>query len=117
MFCRISLIKQVGNFNEKLQCALDFEMWLRMLLVTDPYYDEKVLSFYRIHQESKTHKLSDKYGKELIDILELYTDNSHFVIKNNHFKFTQSLILRSMRISEFAKSRENKALCKDIQLI
>ena len=51
---RASLARQVGGYDVALSGAEDWDMWLRMLEVTDATYIDEVQYYYRIHANSMT---------------------------------------------------------------
>ena len=56
VYWKNTLYDEVGNFNEKLKYNMDYDMWLRMYLVSKPIITEKKMSYFRRHNNSLSHK-------------------------------------------------------------
>jgi len=86
---RSELAKEVGEYEEELFLAEDYDYWLRCGLVTKLFHIEEALYFYRTHKGSLTqtrkddikrakHILKERYGsfypipRELRPIYDLY---------------------------------------------
>lgn len=52
-FWRRSAHGKVGYFNEKYQYVLDYDFWLRLIEHQPPAVIREVLSFFRVHRQSK----------------------------------------------------------------
>ena len=61
---RRSVYEQLGGFDDRLACAEDWEMWVRMAACFPVYYEERPLACYRLHDDSNT-------GRNLRDGLSL----------------------------------------------
>lgn len=57
---RASIARLVGNYDETLNGAEDWDMWLRMLEVCDASYVNDVQYYYRLHNNSMTSTIPDK---------------------------------------------------------
>ncbi len=53
-FFRRSLLDTAGYLDERLQYAMDYELWTRFARVAPFHYVRRVLADYRIHPEAKT---------------------------------------------------------------
>lgn len=51
---RRSVWEQLGGFDERLQSAEDWEMWVRIAAHHAIHYDPRVLASYRVHENSAT---------------------------------------------------------------
>jgi glycosyltransferase involved in cell wall biosynthesis len=61
---RRSVYEQLGGFDDRLACAEDWEMWVRVAARFPVYYEERPLACYRLHDDSNT-------GRNLRDGLSL----------------------------------------------
>ena len=57
---RRDVAMQVGGYDPKLEGAEDWDMWLRMLDVTQPVSVSHLLYHYRLHENSMSAKLPEK---------------------------------------------------------
>ena len=51
---RRSVYEELGGFDDRLACAEDWEMWVRVAARFPVYYDERLLACYRLHDDSNT---------------------------------------------------------------
>jgi glycosyltransferase involved in cell wall biosynthesis len=51
---RRSVYEQLGGFDDRLACAEDWEMWVRIAARFPVYYEERPLACYRLHDDSNT---------------------------------------------------------------
>ncbi|MGI5828460.1 MAG: glycosyltransferase family 2 protein [Patescibacteria group bacterium] len=58
------LYKKVGIFNEDLHYTMDYEYWCRASQYCNFHYIKAPLANFRLHQNSKTVSLQDKFWKE-----------------------------------------------------
>lgn len=65
------VMEEVGPFNETMPQFLDVEYWLRCLLVTDWYYEQKIHGQFRVHGEAASFVNNEK-GQGLYDRLTCY---------------------------------------------
>ncbi len=54
IFIRKSVLDELGYLNEELRYAMDYELWLRIIQEYPFHFLNKNLSFYRVHNQSKT---------------------------------------------------------------
>jgi glycosyltransferase involved in cell wall biosynthesis len=54
MVVRRSVYERLGGFDDRLACAEDWEMWVRVASCFPVYYEERPLACYRVHGESNT---------------------------------------------------------------
>jgi glycosyltransferase involved in cell wall biosynthesis len=65
---RREVVKQVGGFDTRLRKGQDYDYWLRCSRVTPFHQLDRVLSLYRIRQDSVTRKVSPtNYGALVIE--------------------------------------------------
>ncbi len=57
---RASVAQQVGLYDETLNGAEDWDMWLRILEVSDAKYVDDMQYYYRLHNNSMTRSIPDK---------------------------------------------------------
>ncbi len=63
MFFDLERIKRLGGVNELLHFAMDWELWLRYLLIfgqENIVCDESIVAYFRLHEQSKTTQEQDK---------------------------------------------------------
>lgn len=53
---RRSVYEELGGFDERLACAEDWEMWVRVATRFPVYYEEQPLACYRLHGSSNTER-------------------------------------------------------------
>lgn len=51
---RRSVYEELGGFDDRLACAEDWEMWVRVATRFPVYYEERPLACYRLHDSSNT---------------------------------------------------------------
>jgi glycosyltransferase involved in cell wall biosynthesis len=81
MVVRRSIYEQVGGFDDRLACAEDWEMWVRVAAAFPVYYEEQPFACYRLHDDSNTGRnLSDgrnlEYTRLAIELFAEYFDPS-----------------------------------------
>ena len=74
---RRSVYEQLGGFDDRLACAEDWEMWVRMAARFPVYFEERPLACYRLHDDSNTGRnlrdgLSLDYTRRAIEIFAGY---------------------------------------------
>ncbi len=65
-----TLLDKVGQLNESLHYAMDYDLWLRMFTESNPIAISQVLAQYRFHSDAKCVKDKDK-DKQLIEVTEV----------------------------------------------
>lgn len=65
------IMTEVGPFNERMPQFLDVEYWLRCLLVTDWYFEQKMHGQFRVHAAAASFK-NNESGKGLYDRLTVF---------------------------------------------
>jgi glycosyltransferase involved in cell wall biosynthesis len=75
---RRSVYEELGGFDDRLACAEDWEMWVRVATRFPVYYEERPLACYRLHGRSSTGRnLRDGRSLEYTRLaIELFA--SHF---------------------------------------
>jgi glycosyltransferase involved in cell wall biosynthesis len=95
---RTAALSKVGNYNESMMPAEDYDLWSRMLSVTEIENIAEPLIKYRVHensisrtkselQKTKTLEILKNYWKQELDI-ELNTEDALFL---KHFQFNEEL--------------------------
>jgi hypothetical protein len=74
---RRSVYEQLGGFDDRLACAEDWEMWVRVAACFPVYYEERPLACYRLHDDSNTGRnlrdgLSLDYARLAIELFAGY---------------------------------------------
>ncbi len=74
---RRDVYELLGGFDERLECAEDWEMWIRIASQFKVWYEPAVLAAYRSHPESNTgrhHRLAEelRYTAMVIDMVGPY---------------------------------------------
>jgi GT2 family glycosyltransferase len=74
---RRDVYELLGGFDERLHCAEDWEMWIRIAAQFKVWYEPAVLAAYRRHPQSNTgrhHRLAEelRYTATVIDMVESY---------------------------------------------
>ena len=70
---RRSVYEELGGFDDRLACAEDWEMWVRVAARFPVYYEERPLACYRLHDDSNTGRnlrsgLNLEYTRRAIEI-------------------------------------------------
>lgn len=77
-FYRYSLLKKVGMLNVHLKIVFDYELFIRMFLMTKPYYVDQSFAVQRDYEDTLTrrnlkrqaieiYRVSRKYGSKITD--------------------------------------------------
>jgi glycosyltransferase involved in cell wall biosynthesis len=74
---RRSAYEELGGFDDRLACAEDWEMWVRLAARFPVYYEERPLGCYRLHDDSNTGRnlrggLSLDYTRLAIELFAEY---------------------------------------------
>jgi glycosyltransferase involved in cell wall biosynthesis len=94
---RRSVYEQLGGFDDRLACAEDWEMWVRMAARFPVYYEERLLACYRLHGRSNT-KRNLRDGRSL--------DYTRLAIElfASHFEPTERRAVKRTAFSRYAMS-------------
>lgn len=68
VFWRRKLWEDVGDFNEKLNYAMDYQYWLRVAEKYDFYFIDEYLANTRLHEETKTLSQKETVAEEIIEV-------------------------------------------------
>jgi len=84
-FFRKSFIKKVGNFDEKLRYAFDYDFFIRAFKISKVHRLNITTSVFRIHNDSKGNTGFNRQFEEDFNVVKRYTNNSlilflHFII-------------------------------------
>jgi glycosyltransferase involved in cell wall biosynthesis len=71
-FFKKSLFEKVGCLDEKLKCVFDYDLFIKMLLITKPHYLNKNLAYYREYGDTLTRKNIKTQGMEIIKVSRKY---------------------------------------------
>jgi len=72
VFFRRSLIAGDELLDESLHCALDYDLWMRLLEDNDFHPIANVLSRFRLHPQSKTVGQVDRFAPEVLRVSRRY---------------------------------------------
>jgi hypothetical protein len=94
---RRSVYEQLGGFDDRLACAEDWEMWVRVAARFPVYYEERPLACYRLHDDSNT-------GRNLRNGLSL--DHTRLAIElfASYFDPAERRAVKRTAFSRYAKS-------------
>jgi len=104
VFVKKEAIKKVGNFVEdiKIQYCEDWHIWLKLALENFSFYsDARVVSYYRIHEESATTTEKGakiKFFYALLDLHHRYP--IHNLLKDEVAKRAYNLVYHSDALNE-----------------
>jgi len=87
---------RVGNFNPDYYCLVDWEMWLRLLVVGDCYIIPETLSHFRVHPNQASQKILKDYK---------FTFEDYFFYKEIETHNKYQLDLTRLGISKIIKKR------------
>ena len=91
VFWKKSFFDSIGNFNEKLKFNMDYDMWIRMIIVSDPLKLQRNMSYFRRHNESLSHKNSFKQFCEKYKTMKKY--NRNILIHLVHLSLSSLILL------------------------
>lgn len=97
VFMKLSAVKKVGLFNEKLHFTMDYEYWLRMWqAVGKPYQLAETLAAFRIHTNAKGSQNFTKQFAEQLEVARTFTKNQTWLflqtLHNRMITFCYQLI-------------------------
>ena len=77
MVVRRSAYEELGGFDDRLACAEDWEMWVRVAARFPVYHEERPLACYRLHEDSNTGRnlrsgLNLEYTRRAIELFAAY---------------------------------------------
>lgn len=70
VFMRRSVLEKAGWLNEKLHFVMDYDLWLRIGLITSMRYIPKPMAMLRLHPAAKTVKATSKFANEFVSIFQ-----------------------------------------------
>lgn len=95
-FWRRDILSQIGGyFDITLRYTFDYDLWLRLLNINQPYQIRKALSVFRIHSQSKGGAEYRKQFEEELLVLRRYCNNP--IIQRLH-EIHNSLIVLLYRV-------------------
>jgi glycosyltransferase involved in cell wall biosynthesis len=82
-FFRSSSYDEFGPINEKYHYAMDYDLYVKIALTKEFYYLDEVLSYYRLHETSKTTTSKSKFLDEILVIYNVVIQSlkSKYTIK------------------------------------
>lgn len=66
-FWRKSVIEEIGELKEELKYTMDYDFWLRIIHKYPPYILQRIVSYFRIHGDSKGGALYKNQFQEEIE--------------------------------------------------
>ena len=71
---RRDVYETLGGYRTDLCYALDWEMWVRIAVQRDVWYEPRKMAFYRRHEESETRRLSDdnKTARDVVEAIKIF---------------------------------------------
>ena len=94
---RRSVYEELGGFDDRLACAEDWEMWIRVATRFPVYYEERPLACYRLHGSSNT-------GRNLRDGSSLDYTRQAIELFANYFEPTERRAVKRTAFSRYATS-------------
>jgi glycosyltransferase involved in cell wall biosynthesis len=94
---RRSVYEQLGGFDDRLACAEDWEMWVRVAARFPVYYEERPLACYRLHGRSNTRR-------NLRDGRSLAYTRLAIELFASHFEPAERRAVKRTAFSRYAKS-------------
>jgi glycosyltransferase involved in cell wall biosynthesis len=94
---RRSVYEELGGFDDRLACAEDWEMWIRVATRFPVYYEERPLACYRLHGSSNT-------GRNVRDGSSLDYTRQAIEIFANYFEPTERRAVKRTAFSRYATS-------------
>jgi|WetSurMetagenome_2_1015567.scaffolds.fasta_scaffold151592_2 glycosyltransferase involved in cell wall biosynthesis len=71
-FFKKRLFEKVNGLDENLKCVFDYDLFIKMLLITNPYYLDKNIAYYRDYGSTLTRKNLKTQGIEIIKVARKY---------------------------------------------
>lgn len=71
-FLRRRLVETTGYLDETLHLSMDYDLFLRCALRTDPYFVDHELSAFRVHDDAKTTRARARSRAETFDVALRY---------------------------------------------
>jgi glycosyltransferase involved in cell wall biosynthesis len=93
-----NILKQIGFLNEKLRFVFDYELFIRMLKITKPFFVNKNYAFYRDYKDTLTRKNLRKQAFEIFKVSRNYGGKLFSKSNKQNIKklmFPNSFILKS----------------------
>ena len=98
VFWRKEFYYKIGKFNEELKYNMDYDMWLRMFILSKPNLLNFKLSNFRRHSDSLSHKNTLKQFIEKFKTMRKY--NKNLFINILHI-LSSSIILFFYKVSNY----------------
>jgi glycosyltransferase involved in cell wall biosynthesis len=96
-FWHRNVINQIGNFNEGLHYAMDYDFSLRVGKIFTMWRINKGLAAYRIHSSSKTFSSTTSIKTQFDEDLEIARKNGASTILSIFHKYHNALIINIYR--------------------
>ena len=96
---RRSVYELLGGFDERLECAEDWEMWVRIAASFKVWYEPSLLAAYRSHPDSNTgrhHRFAEelRYTAMVIDMTATYLppDRAAQVVRTARWNYARTAV-------------------------
>jgi glycosyltransferase involved in cell wall biosynthesis len=96
----------LGGFDERLECAEDWEMWVRIAASFAVWYEPSLLAAYRNHPDSNTgrhHRLAEelRYTAVVIDMIGSYLppDRAAAVVRTARHNYARTAVANARQFS------------------
>jgi glycosyltransferase involved in cell wall biosynthesis len=89
--------EELGGFDDRLACAEDWEMWVRVAARFPVYYEERPLACYRLHDDSNT-------GRNLRGGLNLEYTRRAIELFTEHLQPAERRAIKRRAFSRYARS-------------
>lgn len=84
-FYSTNLVKEVGYIDESLRYVMDYDLWVKLLKISDIKYINETVAYFRLHQNSKTVSENDGFAPEIEKILNR-NNGSLYALPNRYLK-------------------------------
>lgn len=98
VYWKRSFFQKIGYFDENLNYNMDYDMWLRMLSISKPLKSNHMMSYFRRHNNSLSHKNLINQFIEKYKTMRRYNNN---IILNFFHIILSSIIVIIFKISNY----------------
>ncbi|MDI3546994.1 MAG: hypothetical protein PWR10_646 [Halanaerobiales bacterium] len=84
-FYSMKAVKKVGYLDESLNYVMDYDLWIKLLKISEIKYLDKVLAKFREHNQSKSVSQLDKFTSEKHRVINKY-GGSIDILPNKYLK-------------------------------
>lgn len=95
-FYSLNLVKKVGLLDESLNYAMDYDLWIKLLMEGDIQYLDMIMAKFRVHSSSKTISQQPGFTSEICKVVQKYGGSLNVVpsnyLKQNHYGFWSNML-------------------------